>query len=252
MRRLTKEISVNTASASHADESLNDATRHRILVWDAPVRVFHWLTVLSFTGAYLTAESERWRLVHVTLGYTMAGLVAFRLLWGLFGSRHARFTSFVRGPKAVARYVGSLLRGRPEHHTGHNPAGALAIIALLLLAIAVAASGWASYTEVAGHWLEELHEAAANLMLGIVGVHVAAVLLSSWLHRENLVGAMIGGRKPGLPQDGVRSAWRSVAVLMLAAVLGFWWLQWQDAPNGGALAGPEASSAKMTGHGDDD
>ena len=69
----------------------------RVLVWDAPVRVFHWLMVASFAGAWLSAESERWRLLHVTLGYTLAGLVVFRVLWGLVGTRHARFASFVRG-----------------------------------------------------------------------------------------------------------------------------------------------------------
>jgi cytochrome b len=242
---------MNTASASHADDR-NARTKRRILVWDAPVRVFHWLMVLSFAGAYLSAESERWRLVHVTLGYTMAGLVAFRFLWGLFGTRHARFTTFVRGPRAVARYLASLLHGRPEQHAGHNPAGALAIVALLVLAMAVTASGWGSYNEVAGDWLEEVHEAAANLMLGIVGVHVAAVLLSSWLHHENLVGAMISGRKPGLPQDGVRRAWRSIAVLMLAAVLAFWWLQWKNAPTGDAFADPPSAAAQSTAHGNDD
>jgi len=243
---------MNTTSASRADEPRNAGAKQRILVWDAPVRAFHWLMVLSFAGAYLTAESERWRLAHVTLGYTMAGLVAFRIVWGLFGTRHARFATFVRGPRAVSRYLGSLLQGRPEQHVGHNPAGALAIVALLSLAIAVTASGWGTYNEVAGDWLEELHEVAANVMLAIVGVHVAAVLLSSWMHRENLVGAMISGRKPGLSQDGVRRAWRSVAVLMLAAVLGFWWLQWKDAPTGGLLSAPAATSAKTTGHGNDD
>jgi hypothetical protein len=88
-------------------------------------------------------------------------------------------------------------------------------------------------------------------MLVIVGIHIAAVVLSSWLHRENLVGAMISGRKPGLPQDGIRSAWRSVAVIMLAAVLGFWWLRWQDNPTGGELADRPAASTRMAGHDDD-
>ena len=198
----------------------------RTLVWDAPVRAFHWLTVLAFAGAFVAAESERWRLLHVTLGYTVAGLVAFRILWGLVGTRHARFSSFVRGPKAVARYFGAMLRGRPEHHAGHNPAGAVAIVALIVLAVAVTFSGWATYEDVAGHWLEDAHEALANAMLMVVGVHVAGVALGSWLHRENLVGAMITGRKAAMPQEGIRSAWRSVAVLMVLAVLGFWGQVW--------------------------
>ena len=171
----------------------------KILVWDAPVRVFHWLLVLSFAGAYLTAESERWRLVHVSLGYTMGGLVAFRILWGLLGTRYARFANFVRGPAAVMRYGRALLRGQPEHHVGHNPAGAVAIVLLLLLSMALVASGWAIYNEVGGDWLEELHEVAANVMLAVVGVHVAGVVLASWLHRENLVRAMVTGKKEGPP-----------------------------------------------------
>jgi cytochrome b len=242
---------MNTASASPAEEDAAGA-RHRALVWDAPVRVFHWLLVLSFAGAYLTAESERWRLVHVTLGYTMAGLVAFRILWGLFGTKHARFAAFVRGPKAVARYLGSLLRRRPEHHVGHNPAGALAIVALLLLAAGVAATGWAMDFSLAGHWMEEAHEAAANIMLALVGVHVAAVIASSWLHRENLVGAMVSGRKRARPGDGIRGAWRGVAALLLAAVLGFWWLQWQEAPAGGVVAAHLGGGRTIADHDDDD
>jgi cytochrome b len=234
---------MKTVSASPAE------SRARTLVWDAPVRVFHWLLVLSFGAAYLTAESERWRLVHVTAGYTMAGLVAFRIVWGLVGTRHARFTDFVRGPRAVLAYLKSLVGPHPEHHAGHNPAGALAIVGLLLLAAVTTASGWATYNEVGGEWLEEVHEAVANGMLLLVIVHVAAVLLSSWLHRENLVGAMMHGRKPAPPQEGIRSAWRSVAALMLVAVLGFWWLQWQSAPAGGLAAGT-AASAQARDHDD--
>lgn len=240
---------MNTVSASPVDPVARG--KRRILVWDAPVRLFHWLMVLSFAGAYLSAESERWRLLHVTLGYTMAGLVAFRILWGLLGTRHARFASFVRGPGAVGRYLRSLLQRRPEHYTGHNPAGALAIVALLLLTLGVTAAGWATYQEVGGKWLEELHQVLANLMLAVVGVHVAGVVLGSWLHRENLVAAMLTGRKAGPPQDAVHGAWRSVAALMLAAVLGFWWLQWQGAPAADAAGGATAAS-KAARHGDDD
>lgn len=235
---------MNTTSASPA-EPLGDErapAARPVLVWDAPVRLFHWLMVLSFAGAYLTAESERWRLLHLTLGYTMVGLVAFRIVWGFVGTRHARFASFVRGPAAIAEYVRGLLRGRPEPHPGHNPVGALAIVALLGLTLLVTAAGWATYTDVGGHWLEELHEGAANVMLAVVGVHVSGVLIGSWLHRENLIGAMFTGRKSGRPEDAVKSAWRSVAVLMLTSVLGFWALQWNVAPAPGATNAGSASS----------
>lgn len=240
---------MNTVSASRADAQ--PAAPARVLVWDAPVRVFHWLLVLTFAAAWLTAESERWRMVHVTLGYTMAGLVAFRVLWGLFGTRHARFTDFVRGPAAVAAYLKSLLRGRPEHHAGHNPAGALAIVALLLLAVAVPATGWALFNDMGGEWLEDVHEGVANAMLALVAVHVAAVALSSWLHRENLVAAMITGRKSAPGEEAIRGAWRSVAALMLVAVLGFWWLQWQAAPSEGLLAGGRGAWSTIESDDDD-
>ena len=233
---------------------MNDssASPAKVLVWDMPVWLFHWLMVLCFAGAYLTAETERWRLVHVTLGYTMAGLVGFRLLWGLVGTRHARFASFVRGPAAVARYLRALLRGQPEHHVGHNPAGALAIVAMLGLAAALTASGWATYQDLGGEWLEEAHEVLANLMLAVVGVHVAGVWLSSRLHRENLVGAMVTGRKPAQPSDGIRRAWHSVAAIMLILILGFWWQQWHTAPTGESATLNQAAQAGHHGHHGDD
>lgn len=232
---------MNTPSASRAEG------RHRILVWDAPVRVFHWLMVASFFAAYLTAESERWRLLHVTAGYTMAGLVAFRLLWGLVGTRHARFANFVRGPRAVAAYLKRLLGRRPEHHVGHNPAGAVAIVALLGLAALAAATGWAIYNEVGPEALEDLHEFAGNTMLLVVIVHVAGVGVSSRLHHENLVRSMVTGTKTGRPADGIRAAWRSVAALMLVAVIGFWSWQWSTAP-----AASDAAVAAGRDHDDDD
>jgi cytochrome b len=210
--------------------SASPAERPRTLVWDAPVRVFHWLMVLSFAVAWLSSDSERWKLVHITAGYTMVFLVVFRILWGLVGTRHARFTDFVRGPRAVFSYLGSLLRRQPEHHTGHNPAGGLAVLALLGLALLTAATGWANYNELGGEWLEDVHEALATGMLALVLVHIVAVVVSSRLHRENLVAAMIHGRKPVPTSEGIRAPWRSIAAVVLAVVLGFWWLQWQSAP----------------------
>jgi cytochrome b len=234
---------MSTMSESRADA--------KVLVWDAPVRVIHWLMVLCFAGAWLTAESEPWRLVHVTLGYTMAGLVAFRVVWGLWGTRYARFSSFVRGPRAVARYLGNLLRGRHEPHTGHNPAGAIALVALLALTVLVTATGWLTYQDLAGHWLEEGHEAVASVMLAIVGAHVAAVLWTSWRLRENLVGAMLTGRKQGAPEQGIRRAWYGLAAVMLVAVAAFWGTQWAGAP-AAAGQGPTAAAHDRHQHDDDD
>lgn len=196
-----------------------------VLVWDAPVRVFHWLLVLSFAGAYLTAESDRWMLVHVTLGYTMGGLVAFRILWGVLGTRYARFTQFVRGPSAVTGYFRSLRDPAQPHYLGHNPAGALAILALLGLAVVVTVTGWLLYQAAEEDPWESLHEGAANIMLGVVVLHIAAVFLSSWIHHEKLVRAMFTGRKPGTPGEGIPSARWGVATALVAAVLAFWWRQ---------------------------
>ncbi len=224
---------------------MNTDTRSSTLVWDLPVRVFHWLLVLCFAGAWLTAESEHWRLVHVTLGYTMAALVAFRIVWGLLGTRYARFSSFVRGPRAVLDYLRSLSGPRPEHHTGHNPAGALAIVGLLALIAVTTATGWAAYSEIAGDWVEEVHEVAANGLLGLVVIHLIGVAVGSWVHRENLVRSMLTGRKPVPPAEGIRRGWATVAALMLAAVLGFWWVQWQSAP---ADTGAQISRASHDKH----
>jgi cytochrome b len=244
---------MNTISESRA-EPREQAPHRKILVWDAPVRLFHWLMVASFAGAWLTAESEPWRLVHVTLGYTMAGLVLFRILWGLWGTRYAKFSSFVRGPTAVAGYVANLLRGRHVPHTGHNPAGAIAILALLGLTLLVTFTGWVTYNDFAGGWLEEAHEAAANVMLAIVGAHVAAVIWTSWRFRENLVGAMITGRKPGKPEEGIARPWRGLGAVMLVAVLGFWCTQWLAGPAGdvGRASGQTSIVHDRHQHGDGD
>ena len=226
----------------------------KILVWDAPVRVFHWLLALSFAGAYVTAESDRWLAVHLTLGYTMAALVAFRLVWGLLGTRYARFGSFVRGPANLVRYGRAMLAGRPEHHVGHNPAGAVAIVLLLSLSIAIVATGWLFYDVSGAKWLKELHEGAAGVMLAVVGLHIGGAVLTSLLHRENLVRAMLDGKKEGSPNQGIRRAWRPLALLILAAVLGFWWLQWQSPAtlglNAKGLSGQDAKYGSK--HKDDD
>jgi len=247
-------------SSSHATQADAALATRPVRVWDAPVRLFHALMLLCFAGAWLTAETERWRLVHTTLGYTMVALVVFRLLWGFIGTRHARFASFVRGPGPVIHHLRAMVRREPEESVGHNPAGALAIVAMLGLTLAIGASGWALFNDVGGEWLEEVHEIAANALMAVVGIHVAGVLLVSFLSRTNLIGSMITGRKPGRAADAIRSNRVWVAVLMLVAVLGFWGWQWQAAPaplNEGAAAtassaGPGSPRAGKNGDGERD
>lgn len=228
------------------DTAATGTPRGDTLVWDLPVRLFHWLMVGCFAVAWLTAESERWRLLHVTCGYTLAGLVAFRVVWGVVGPRHARFASFVRGPRAAWRYLRSLLPGAVhEHHVGHNPAGALAIVGLLALIGITTATGWATYSDLGGEWLEDAHEAVANGLLALALVHVAGVVIGSWVQRENLVKAMWTGRKRAAPEDGIGRPRTVVAAVLLAGVAGFWALQWQAAP---APADGAQAAAKAERH----
>lgn len=204
---------------------MKQTTESEVKVWDVPTRVFHWVLVLCCLGAVLTQESERWRLVHVTLGYSMAGLVAFRLLWGFWGTRYARFSNFVKGPSAVMAYVRAARAGRPEHTVGHNPVGALAVVAVLALVVILALSGYLIYNDLATGWVEALHEGAANLLYLVVGLHILGVLFSSRLHHENLVKAMITGNKQASASSAIARTYGAVGLLLMALVLAFWAMQ---------------------------
>ncbi len=214
-----------TLAMTTGTSPLIQASRQRILVWDLPVRLSHWLMVACFIGAWVTAEEDRWRRLHAVLGYTMALLVAFRVFWGVIGTRHAKFKNFVRGPRETFGYLRQMMSGRPPHYTGHNPAGAVAIVALLAMTLLVTGFGWLAYTRHAS-WLGEAHELLANLMITLIGLHVAGALMGSWLHRENLVGAMITGRKLGRPEEAAERPMLPVALIMLACLVEFWWLEW--------------------------
>ena len=193
----------------------------RTLVWDLPTRAFHWLLAASFAGAYLTSESERLRDVHMLLGYSAAGLVTFRVLWGLVGTRYARFTSFPLSPRAAIDYLKSLLALSPRHYVGHNPAGSWAILGMLALIAGTALTGWANALEIGPNWVEDVHEAFGNATLALVVVHVGAVIVSSLLHRENLPRAMVTGYKPGSAPSAAGTRW-FVAVALVAVIGAFW------------------------------
>jgi cytochrome b len=198
---------------------------NRILVWDWPVRIGHWLLVGAFALAWITGESEEWRLVHAFAGGTVVGVILFRLLWGFVGTRHARFASFIRGPKAALEYVLGLLRGDESKYAGHNAAGGWAIVALLTLGLLAGASGWLVYQDMGGEWLEEVHEALTSGMLAVAVLHVAGVVVSSLAHRENLVRAMFTGLKQGRPDEAIAGARPLVLVLLLGWVAACaWWI----------------------------
>jgi cytochrome b len=198
------------------------AMKIKILVWDVPTRVFHWMLALSFAGAFITGDSERYRDLHLLLGYLLLGLIGFRLIWGISGTRYARFKSFLFKPSEIVAYVVSIVRRKPKHYVGHNPAGSVAIFLLLGLGVLSGATGWLAYNEMGGEWLKELHEVSANAMLAVVGLHIAGVILSSVLHRENLARSMITGYKVAEPGQGIRFGHAWLGVLLLLAAAAFW------------------------------
>jgi cytochrome b len=188
-------------------------TRHespeRIRVWDPLVRIFHWTLVGGFATAFIVEDDLLG--VHVWAGYLVLSLIAVRLVWGLIGTRHARFSDFVRKPSDVLAYVRDALRLRAPRYLGHNPAGGAMVIALMIAVTLTGLSGLAVYgaEELSGplapmmsvlpgswgHFFEEVHEVMANLTLALIVAHVAGVIFSSLSHRENLIGGMITGFK---------------------------------------------------------
>ena len=199
---------------------------NKIRVWDPFIRIFHWSLVVAFAIGYLSGDEES--LLHIYSGYTVLGLVIFRLLWGVIGTKYARFTNFIYSPSTVFSYLKNLIEGQPSHYIGHNPAAGWMIVALLLCLVVVTVSGLKVYAIEEGlgplaksnselviiskayadrdededdgengaeEFWEEIHEASSNIMLFLIFLHIAGVAVSSYLHKENLVKAMITGTK---------------------------------------------------------
>lgn len=204
---------------------------------DAPIRMFHALFAIAFAGAWATGDSEAWRALHVTLGYTLAGLLGFRAVYGLIGPRPARLGMLWRRVAGAPAWWRTTLRQLKNPRAigwtqGRHLLLSLSIVALLLGTVPLASSGYAVYADWGGEWLEEVHEFFANTMLTLVGVHLAALVLSSLLQRRNLARAMFDGRAAGAGADLVPRQRRWLALLLLVAVLGFGAWQWQQSPAG--------------------
>lgn len=223
--------------------------RRRVV--DAPMRMFHALFALCFVGAYASADSEHWRLLHVSLGYTLAGLLGFRVVYGLIGPRPARLSSLARRLAGLGPWLRGLRRRDPAAASAGKSAAPLAMaalmVSLLVIAVPLTLSGFASYQSwgdvVGGDAWEELHEALGTAMLALVLGHVGLLALLSLLRGQNLARPMLSGLVDGRGPDLVRDNRRGLAAALLLGVLAFGAWQWQQAPaagDGTAAGGPAA------------
>ena len=220
----------------------HDPINASLLVWDVPTRLFHWLLVLLVALAWVTGEAEGSMFtVHQLAGYGVAVLLVFRVIWGFVGSRHSRFSDFVRPWREVCAHIRGMLSLRPARTLGHNPLGGwMALVLLLVLAAQVGTGLFASDDGLGGplagtvaagtaHAIAELHEGLSGALLGLIGLHIIGVLVESLLTRDNLVRAMITGQKavaPGEAESGQSAAvapgW--LAALVLATASGIVWM----------------------------
>ncbi|WP_348642030.1 cytochrome b/b6 domain-containing protein [Mesorhizobium sp. B2-4-11] len=166
-----------------------------VRVWDLVVRSFHWALALSFVTAWFTSHSSE--VLHHLAGYAAAALVVMRLLWGVVGTPYARFSQFVCDPATVLRYLSAILSGREARYIGHNPAGGAMVVVLMAAMGSTALTGWLMTTDAyfGVSWVETAHSLSAHGLLVLVLFHIGGVALASFRHRENLVRAMITGRK---------------------------------------------------------
>jgi cytochrome b len=185
-------MSTDLATIDRAEPASRQA---EATVWDPCVRIFHWGLVAAFLVAWATGDEVK--RVHVMAGYAVIGLVASRILWGFVGTRHARFVDFVRGLGSVTSYLRDTARLRAKRYLGHNPAGGAMIMALLIMLSIIGATGYMMTTDAfwGVAWVQGAHETAVSLTLGLVVLHILGVIVAGYEHRENLVRAMITGRK---------------------------------------------------------
>lgn len=182
--------------------------QNEVRVWDPFVRIFHWSLVLTFTIAWLSGDE--FKALHSNAGYAVLGLVLLRIVWGFIGTHHARFRDFVYPPAEVKGFLRDTLMQRARRYLGHNPAGGVMIILMLVSLVITTVTGIAYYgiedgagplallagmPEAGEEMLEEVHEFFASLMVLLVVVHVIGVIIESQFHHESLIRAMLTGRK---------------------------------------------------------
>lgn len=204
-----------TATLSQAKRSPSARDQQaQIAIWDLPLRLFHWLLVLAIAVAFISSEEDsplnQW---HVLAGWVAGILIVFRLIWGFVGGEHSRFADFIR-PSRITNHLSGIFRGSAERTLGHNPLGGISVLILLSL---VALTVWTG--AFGGEGTEDLHELVAWTLLAFIGLHIAAVVVMSVLQQENLVKAMITGKKSEERHLGGRNARRPTVIGFLVAIL---------------------------------
>ena len=197
---------------------------------DAFTRIWHFLTAFTFTVAYLTAESEAFRLIHITLGYTLGGLLLLRVLWGVWGPRPVRWSSLWGKLRGLGVWVEGMRTFKVNLPLAQNLYMSLSVVAMLLAIAPLVLSGYVTYQDWTGEWIEEVHEFFGNFMLLAVLAHIAGVVVLSLLRRRNLAKPMLTGRVVGTGPDLVKSNYWVLASLLLAVVVSFWVWQWETSP----------------------
>ncbi len=196
---------------------------NRVLIWDLPTRLFHWLLSGGFLAAaaisLLLGEHSSLFPNHAIIGLTIALMVCLRIVWGVVGTRYARLGTFIFGPVAVIEYMKSTITGGGKRYIGHNPGSAVAIFALLALVLAMAVTG--ILMGQGNQSVKELHEVLSYVTVGVVIVHILGVGLHMIRHRENIIASMIHGKKHAEPSDAIASPAPIIAVVFLI-VVGAW------------------------------
>ena len=193
-----------------------------VLVWDMPIRLFHWILaaccIASFALAFASPEKSQTFDWHMLIGLFLVPLIIFRLLWGFTGTTYSRFRSFIYSPIIAVAYLVSMIKGNSERHIGHNPAASYAILAMLVLVPGCVVSGILIPN---GKIFQELHEIVSFLLLGTIGAHFVGILFHTLVHKENVVFSMLSGMKTAQEGMGIRSP-HIVVALFLLALTGIW------------------------------
>lgn len=213
-------------------QATTNSPMRKVKVWDLPLRIFHWLLLIAVAAAFITIWAKSDRNLHMLSGYAVLTLLVFRIIWGFIGGHHSRFLNFVRGPAGVFAYIGKLRSGKHDSsQTGHNALGALSVIALLLSMLFQTVSGLFNFddelnegplrkliSESLADKLHDAHEVNQWILLGLIGLHLAAILFYRFVKKDNLVTPMITGNKE-IPADAVTDDASGGNLLLGAVVL---------------------------------